>query len=484
VTQYVPIIHAMVIGAMLAAWACLDPIVSTALGSISFPFMLSAGLAACGLLGVIILLRLERVWQQKELWAIGCVIFAAQFAGVSFGKLDALEFAVLILVVFWLVQAFVEVDRSVQVTPFFFPMMGILFLAVFHFIQRPPITSYIAIGEKILMFLILVDLMRTRKAIMIIARCIVWMGVFSAIVAIIQFSLFLFWGIVWTIGVSEEAAHSMLKPTLIGMVVRAMAFFPNPAGLNTYLLFACALGISFVFQSQETRLKLAYVAAVGFMAVAVVLTWSAGALICLAAIFVLTIFIFRPALSIHMSAAFLLCGILIYLSGLHHVVLEIVKGFGGKTSGSVRIELLELAVASLDRNLFIGMGLQNFGRFSGNLFPTGPWLFKYPVHNGFIQMTTELGIIGGLTYLFMIVLMSVRLVMVLWGQLDRELALIFKGMLLGWLALLGHLQVEPMAYESTLWVIWAVMEGAVIIVFRSRREQMASVPVVSAVAPA
>ncbi|MBX3235207.1 MAG: O-antigen ligase family protein [Nitrospiraceae bacterium] len=482
--QQVPLVQTIVVGAMLAVWTCLDPIVSAALGLDWFPFMLSAGLAACGLVGVVVLRGMDGVWRHKELWAIGCTIFAAQFSGVALGKLDALEFAVLVLVVFWLVRAFVEVDRTVQVTPFFFPMMGILFLAIFHFIQRPPVTSYIAIGEKILMFLILVDLMRTRESITITARCIVWVGVFSAVVAIVQFVLFFFWGIVWTIGASEEKAHAMLKPTLLGMVVRAMAFFPNPAGLNTYLLFACALALSFVFLSQGLRWKLAYLSAVGLMAIAVVLTWSAGALICLGAMFVLALFVYRPALSIHISALFLLCGILVYLSGLHKMVLEIVKGFGGKTSGSIRVELLELAMASLERNPFVGMGLQNFGRFSGNLFPTGPWLFKYPVHNAFMQMATELGIVGGVTYVFMVALMSVRLAIVLWGRLDQELKLIFKGMLLGWVALLGHLQTEPMAYESTFWVIMGVMEGAIIIVFKQRREETASIPAASVLASA
>ena len=468
-TQRIPFWQAMAVGAFFAIWISVDPIVCAVFGFDSFPFVLSAGLAGCCLLGMILLRGMDAAWRQKEQWVIGATVLAAQFSGVALGNLDALEFAIVVLVGYWLIQAFVDIDRPVQTTPLFFPMMAIFFLAILHFINRPPISSYIAIGEKILMFLIIVDLLRTKVLVRFTAQCMVWIGTFSALVAIVQFVLFFFWSIIWTVGASEEKAHAMLKPTLLGMVLRAVAFFPNPAGLNTYLLFTCALAISFFLLSSSVRSKMGYLVAFGLMAIAVLLTWSAGALICLCGMLVVALYVYRPALSFHYTAVFLFCGIAIYLLNLHEIVLGLVKGFGGKTSGSIRIELLELAMASLERNPLIGQGLQNFGRFSGNLFPTGPWLFKYPVHNAFVQMATELGMIGGLTYLFMIGLLSLRLVMVLRGPLDNDVKLILKGMLLGWLGLMGHLQTEPMAYESTFWLILAVMEGSIITLLREQR---------------
>ena len=94
-------------------------------------------------------------------------------------------------------------------------------------------------------------------------------------------------------------------------------------------------------------------------------------------------------------------------------------------------------------------------------------------------MATELGILGGLTYLFLIGFISVRLIIVLRGSLDEDMKYIFKGILLGWLGLLGHLQTEPMAYEGTLWLILALIEGATIVTLAGRRSRAAM-----AVAPA
>lgn len=466
-----PLSHVLLLAFLIAVWVCLDPVVSAMLGLDWFPYELSAGLALVCVGGMLILHGMDAVWRHKDLWVLGGTVFAAQFSGVALGKLDGLEFAILALVLYWLVVSFVEVDRTVQVSPLFFPVLVILFLAILHFIRRPPVTSYLAIGEKILMLFIVIDLLRTPAAIKVVSRCVVWIGVFSAVVALVQFVLFYFWGVIWTIGASEEKAHAMMKPTIIGMVVRAMAFFPNPAGLNTYLLFACGLAITLFFYSTGFRDRAAYLLAITVMSMAVVLTWSAGALICLGAMFVLVLYVYWPSHSIHITALFVLAGIVIYELDLHKVILEIVKGFGGKTSGSIRIELLELAMASMDRDPFIGMGLQNFGRFSGNLFPTGPWLFKYPVHNAFMQMATELGIVGGLTYLFIIGFLSIRLVMVLRGPLEGELKYLFKGMLLGWCGLMGHLMTEPMAYEGTLWLILGIMEGSFLTVFRERHVQ-------------
>ena len=83
-------------------------------------------------------------------------------------------------------------------------------------------------------------------------------------------------------------------------------------------------------------------------------------------------------------------------------------------------------------------------------------------------MATELGIFGGLLFLSVVVFLFIRLLTVL-GSTVQEEKWIFKGFLVGFLAVVAHMLTEPMAYSGTLWLILGLIEGAGITILREKR---------------
>jgi len=153
-------------------------------------------------------------------------------------------------------------------------------------------------------------------------------------------------------------------------------------------------------------------------------------------------------------------------------VIKGLKGFGLETSGSDRIELLELGMTYLLRSPLVGLGIYNFGSFSGNFFSVGPHIFNYSVHNAFVQVATELGIFGGVLFLGMVAFLMIHLVMVLWSKQRIEDKWIFKGFLMGWMAIMIHMMSEPMAYSGTLWMIMGLIEGSCLTLLRKKTESV------------
>lgn len=452
------IIHALVLGLGVALWVCLDPWISVALSIDYYPFFLSSVLAGLLMVGLIFSFQLNTLWQDKERWAVLFAVIMTQFSGISLGKIDLLEFATFLLVVFWLLQAFVEADRTIQTTPVFFLILGLLLFSTLALINRPSWMSFISIGEKFILFLILVDLIRRRLTIRTIGRAVIWAGLFSSLVGIAQFILYMEWGYLLTIGAPGDDPRSFLKPTPFGMLPRATGFFPNPAGLNDFLLFSAAIVLFALASARTWKLKAAYAGAFLVMSSAIVLTWSTTSLMALALLLVIFFYVNRPALSIHYSAGILLMVIISYEIGLLGLAYKFVESSGG-SAGKIRVELLGLGLKSLLESPVIGVGVQNFQSVSGNYFPEGPYIFKYPVHNAFFQMATELGIFGGLIFLGLVVFFTIRLGMVLAARPNEEQWL-FKGFLLGWIGIVIHMMSEPMAYEGTLWLIFGLIEGA------------------------
>jgi hypothetical protein len=427
--------------------------------------------------GLIISFKLNAFWQDKERWAVLFTVILAQFSGISLGKIDLLELATLVLLGFWLILAFVEADRKVQITPIFFFILGLLFFSILTLINHPPWLSFIAIGEKFILFLVVVDLIRKRSSVRSIGHLLIWAGLFSALVGIAQFILYMEWGYLLTIGAPGDDPRSFLKPTPFGMLPRATGFFPNPAGLNDFLLFSASIVLFALASARTWKRKAAYGGVFLIMAAAIVLTWSTTSLIALGLLLVVFFYIHRPALSIHYSAVILLIVIISYEIGFLEWSYKLIENSGG-SAGKIRVELFGLGLKSLLQSPVVGVGVQNFQIVSGNYFPEGPYIFKYPVHNAFMQMATELGIFGGLIFLGIVVFFSVRLAMVLAAPPTEERWL-FKGFLLGWIAILLHMMSEPMAYEGTLWLIFGLIEGACITMSKRRGEERSDLPLLA-----
>ena len=465
--------HAIVLGLLVALFVCLDPLISADwgidrltehVGIARFPHALSVILAGVLILALLLAKHVRALWLDKERGALLFIIVMAQLNGFALGKLDLLEIAIVILLGFWLIQTFLEERRPLQISPVVFLCSGLVLLSFLTLVNRPPLSGMIAIVEKFVLFFLIVDLLRRRELIGTSAQIVIWAGFFSAVVAILQVIVYAGWGYLWTIGAPDVNPRAFLKTTPFGALPRATAFFPNPASLNDYLLFASAVALFRTAASPTWRQRALYSMTLLAMVVATILTWSTTSLMGLCIMGLVFFYVHRPSLSIQYSAVLTLGVIMAYASGLLESGIQFMKDYGS-ASGAIRRDLLELGIRSLERNTWIGLGLQNFGRMSGNFFAEGPYVFQYHVHNAFMLMATELGLFGGLGFLGIVIFVSFRLVLALRSSPGPDMW-VFKGFLLGWTAILIHMQTEPMAYEGTLWLIFALIEGAGIVVLR------------------
>lgn len=463
------------LGLLLALWVCVDPLISLSwLTSVvgdawelrSFPYVLSLTLACSLALALLLLSHIHGLWREKERMAIAFAIIMGEFTGVQFGRFDVLEITTAILAGFWLILTLVERERTIQVSPVLFFTLAIMFLAILAMVNRPPVSGLVALGEKFAIFFLMVDLIRRRSLVNTAVRLLIWTGACSALVGIGQFLLFALWGEIYVLDLPMgEDPISVLKPTPFGLMLRATAFFSNPASLNDYLLMASGVTLLAAVSARARAPRYLYAVAFLLMAAAIVLTWSTMALIALGLMLLLLPYVHRPSLTIHYSAAVLLLVLVSYEAGLLEGAYRVLEEFG-RDSGSIRMSILDVAAASFQRNPLLGVGIQNFENVSMNFFEEGPHLKGYPVHNAFLQMATELGVFGGLLFLGIVVFLFMRLALVLRVNAGRE-QWIFKGLLLGFVGIVAHMSSEPMAYLGTLWLVIGVIEGAVITVLHT-----------------
>lgn len=466
---YLPVAFASL---LVASWVCLDPLLSYIFGFNYFPYFLSAIIGGFLIVATGLGLNLSRLYTHKHATLLVFIIAIAQFSGVGIGSIDLLDIGTLLLVSCWLMLSMVEAKRAVQISPIMYALMALIFLSILALINRPPMGGLIAISEKFVLFFVLVAIINDRKLVRLSAHTLIWTSLFSALVAIGQTVVFWVWGILWTTGIGESQAAGYLKPTPFGVMPRSTGFFPNPAGLNDYLLFTTCMVLFAITATKSIKMKWWYGLILLLNCAAITLTWSASSLSSLGVILILFFYFNRPALSIHYTATIILIGLISYWTGLMEFLYLLMKNYAS-SSGEVRLRLLELAVESLSRNPFIGMGVQNFANASGNLFQEGVFTVAYPVHNAFGQMATELGLFGALIYLCIVIFIVARIIRIL--RIARlEENWIFKSHLLGMIPLIIHMFSEPMAYEGTLWLFFGIIEGSAMVLLRNEQAKTSS----------
>ena len=458
---------ALFVALLVALVVCLDPIVAT-YGWRALPhYALSLAAGALGLGLAVLANRTLTWWPARGVGVLAVLFTAGQFGGLALGPLDTTEIATFGIAALWLAQSAVEVRRPIQFSPLYPFNLALMFLAVLALINRPGLNSYVSLGEKFLLFFLVVDNLRQRSGINALARIIVITASASALVAVAQFLLFLMFDYQLTIGTPTDNPETFLKPTPFGLMARPTAFFPNPAGLNDYLLFAAGLCLFGALERGRGLARSHWLALLVLMTVAIVLTWSTMATLALLVMFGLCYYVHRPSYAIHYTAALFLAGIVAYASGLVAFLYELLQSFGGPAA-EVRLSLLKLAMESLRDHPLIGLGIQNFASVSQNYFPEGPYIYNYPVHNAFVQMATELGIFGGLLYASIVVLVFARLAAAT-RTCEAQHRWIVKGMLLGWCGIIFHMMTEPMAYQATTWLVIGAIE-AVLVALRAAPE--------------
>ena len=406
-------------------------------------------LAAAVLAGMLLTATVIHRWFPPQEFALIALLFIpTQLVGFSYANIEPLKICLLITSGILLTSSLVN-NRTIRLYPPF--LMIWLLILIFSLLsivngQVTSLVSQYSIVAKFLMFFVVANVIRTPDQLLYAVRLLVALGVISAVAALAQEALYYFFKI--PLSLDSNASKYWFKETPLGWMIRATGFHPTAQNLSHYLVIALALLMLGPF-SKAARLMGGTVMALG-----VFFTFSGNALVVLAFIVFLVPIVQRPRFSLHYLSAVLLVFLLLYQSGLLEIIYQkYLLPISGK-SAEDRVELLQTGLDVVARHPLVGIGLNNFGRLS-----------PQPVHNAYMQLVTEIGVIPGALLLAIMLLIFVRMLIGLGRLPDGELKQSGKGILLAFIGLMFHFMFEPFINSLVSWSIIGLAEATALLLY-------------------
>lgn len=152
--------------------------------------------------------------------------------------------------------------------------------------------------------------------------------------------------------------------------------------------------------------------------------------------------------------------LLLYYFGVLEWIFDQVFNAGVVKGASQRGTLLELGLEKLDRNILVGTGPQGFATFSGNFWGR-------PVHNAYLQIATELGLVAMLVFTTAMLALLTALVLTLKRVRDLHDRATLLCMIMAQGILIAIMMSEPMMDHSNTWFALAIVQVS-IFVFSTR----------------
>lgn len=466
VTRWVEWQVAALLGGVVAACLVLDCLLlrgfslrwlAPSLGGLAPPVGML--LAVIGAVLLLLVTTWGRQWFPQSNYRLICLLLIpTQFVGFSLANIEPLKICLLITVACWLVYAMAH-DMPVRLYPPFLMAWLVILLFSAASILNGQVTSFVSqysLVAKFLMFFIVANVVRTPEQFLFAVRLLVALGVMSAVAALVQEGLFYFAGL--PLSLDDNASKYWFKETPLGWMIRATGFHPTSQNLSHFLLMAFTLLQIGPFTTRQRWIGGA------LMALGIFFTFSGNGLVVLFLIVFFVPIVRRPQITLHYVAVLVLLALVAYEVGLMEWVYnKYLIPLSGK-SAEDRVELLQLGMEVVERHPWIGMGLNNFGRLS-----------PQPVHNAYMQLVTEIGVIPGVLLVGMLLLIFVRLLIGVGRLPPGELKQAGRGVLLALAALMFHFMFEPFINSLVSWCIIGFAEASALLFYSHYPQRAPSV---------
>ena len=120
----------------------------------------------------------------------------------------------------------------------------------------------------------------------------------------------------------------------------------------------------------------------------------------------------------------------------------------------IRIQLAKEGLEGLMNHPWIGVGFENSSIYTSNYY-------QWPPHNSFIQVADEIGLLGFLAYLGLIIYVFKRgLELNMIFKEVNEITGIIRSLLLSYIIYILIIQFHPHAFSNYLWILIGLNEGA------------------------
>lgn len=410
-------------------------------------------LAAVLCVGTLLFVTVGRTWFPKpEERLIFLLLVPTQLVGFSLGNIEPLKICLLATVGCWLIQSMSQ-NRTVRLYPPFLMMWLVILIFSTASIVNGLVTSMLSqysILAKFLMFFIVANVVRSPTQLQYAVRLIVALGVMSAVLALVQEAIFYFLQV--PLSLDDNASKYWFKETPLGWMIRATGFHPTSQNLSHFLLMACAMLMVGPFSSVQRFWG-------GLtMAMGIFFTFSGNGLLVLGVVLFLVPVFRRPSITLHYLSIVLLLVLLAYETGLLEFVYhKYLLPLSGK-SAEDRIELLQMGFEVIGEHPIVGIGLNNFGRLS-----------PQPVHNAYMQLVTEIGVLPGILLGLIFVLIYLRLLIGLRNMAPGPLLQCGKAVLLAFTGLILHFMFEPFINSLVSWSIIGFAEATALLLYAKSR---------------
>ncbi len=460
----------LILGLALAAVVCTDPLLSHFI-NISYlekyPFLLTACVAFLGFLAWLVTIRARFLWERQDvLLFILPIILASQLVGLSLGKLDPLEITLAILLPVWLAMTFAGTQHPIRANAtlmMILALVGFAFLAAINEPLSVFVHAFLALSVKFVAFFLLSQYVRTIALVRSAIRVMIGVGVFAALAGIAQVALYFTTHIILTCSIDKKV---LFKATPWGMMLRASGFSPKPQHLSSFLVVVLPILLFVTFlPGVSPRRRCLGLLGVLIVCTGIALTLTATAWIVMLLVFLLFPYFRWPSRSIHFTAILTGTGVLCYLGGLFDWLYRNYIEHSGLFKGEgQRWYLLSLAFEELHRSPLIGVGLWNFENFSKNFR-------RLTVHDAYFQSATELGALGGLCFLSILLYALMRLLYLNSFVADKNEVLLLRVLLLGLIAVMVSAIAEPTFDHPNTWVFLGILDGAIMTCLLRLREE-------------
>jgi O-antigen ligase len=267
------------------------------------------------------------------------------------------------------------------------------------------------------------------------------LAVMSALLAIGGMIAFLLGGIAFS---ADDISDFQYKETPLGLLPRATALMPTTQSLAHLLLLGLSILLFIPIRPVYRALGTA------LLCIAIGCTFSMGAYVTLVVILLVWPFLRWPARSIHLLVALGALGAVAYFSGAAQLIYDtIVLPVGGKGAQD-RIGYLQAGFEAIREHPLFGIGLKGIGRE-----------LHTPVHNAYVQLTAELGVLAGVLFVVMILYVTIGAGLAAFVRTSGRQRLGMMGLFLGMIALGVHLMFEPFYDNYTSWAYVGVVAGAI-----------------------
>jgi len=302
-------------------------------------------------------------------------------------------------------------------------LLLLFFLLNILFAPRPLLSFYgvVKLAEFGFLIFYLTKIIGEKLQLQFISFLFAISSLFESLLAILQYlhqgsfnGIFYFLGERAFTGATPGIANASLNGML---VLRPYATFPHPNVLAGYLLISMVLVWSFVLQSDRRLMQLFGAISLVVSSIALLLTFSRVNIL-LWIVFVFALLIRMGIRSLKSwETKLLTCAIIaLVLIGISFVSLsrEVVTRFAQTSLSEESIvergELLSASWSMIQEHPLVGVGLDNFIPSLAPLqkpLPLG--LYLQPVHNIFVLVTTETGVIGLGLFLWLLLTALLRI---------------------------------------------------------------------------